>query len=219
MRTGTPETPLILWICAAVCAHFMFAEGGDQVAIIHDDTKFIAKMASDVRGKVKTVDQTIEIQTSEEGKPTEEEPPPAPKPEATVEKKPEPPKPEPPKQDQKKQEPPKQEVVKVEVKKDDPLKKLDQQELKPDSRIAVKQHVQPKQEDNPNARFIGDEANHVQEESVATQTAHDQDDPNPTPGTAKAGGPKDRTGDSDRTKIADSEEHKGEKNRAPGEKG
>src|SRR5262249_48839299 len=72
---------------------------------------------------------------------------------------------------------------------------------------------------NPNARFIGDEANHVQEESVATQTAHDQDDPNPTPGTSKQQGPKDRTGDSERTKIAESEEHKGEKDKAPGEKG
>jgi len=218
--TRSPETPIILWICAAVCAHFMFAEGGNQVATIHDDATFMAKLASDVRTKVKTVDQSIEIQTSEDGQPKEEDPP-APKPDPIAEKKPEPPKtPDPQKPpEQKKPEPPKQEVVKVTVKDEDPLKKLDQIPMKEDKRIAVKQHVQPKQEDNPTARFIGDEANHVQEESVATQTAHDQDDPNPTPGTAKSGGPKDRTGDSERTKIADSDEHKGEKDKAPGEKG
>ncbi len=83
----------------------------------------------------------------------------------------------------------------------------------------MKQHAQKNQADNPNAKFIADEANKVEEESVATQTSHDQDDPNPTPGANKTAGPKDRVGDSDRTKIADSEEHKGEKDKAPGEKG
>jgi hypothetical protein len=115
-------------------------------------------------------------------------------------------------------EPPKQEV-KVVAKPDDPLKKLDETPLAPDKRIAVKQHVTPKQEDNPNARFIGDEANKVEEETVATQTSHDQDDPNPTPGTNKTAGPRDRVGDSAHTKIAESEEHKGDKDHAPGEKG
>ena len=55
--------------------------------------------------------------------------------------------------------------------------------------------VHLEQDDNPNARFIADEANKVEEEAVATQTAHDQDDPNPTPGANKTAGPKDRTGD------------------------
>jgi hypothetical protein len=219
MNPKGPETPLFLWICAAICAHFVFAESGEQVAIIHDDRKFLVQMADDVRGKIAPPVQTIEISTSDEGKPKEEEPPEPPKALPTAEKKPEPPAPTPPKQEAKKDQPKQEQVVKVEVKQDDPLKKLDQQELKADQRIAVKQHVQPKQEDNPTAKFIGDEANHVQEETAATQTAHDQDDPNPTPGTAKANGPKDQTGDSEHTKIADSEEHKGDKDRAPGEKG
>jgi hypothetical protein len=90
--------------------------------------------------------------------------------------------------------------------------------MQPDKRIAVKQHVKPDQEDNPNAKFIGDDANKVDKETVATQTSHDQDDKNPTPGGNHAG-PKDREGDSQKTKIADSEDTPGEKNKAPGDKG
>ncbi len=214
-----PETPLILWICAAVCAHFIFAEGGDQVATYHEDRSFIFQLGTRARSAAHGKDQTIEIVTSEDGEPTEADPE-QPKPEAKKEepKKPEPP--EPPKdQNQKKPEEQPKPDVKVVAKEDDPVKKLDEVELKQDNRIAVKQHAQKNQADNPNAKFIADEANKVEEESVATQTSHDQDDPNPTPGSNKTQGPKDRVGDSDRTKIADSDEHKGEKDKAPGEKG
>ena len=30
-------TPLILWICAAICVHFMFGGGAEEVATVHDD--------------------------------------------------------------------------------------------------------------------------------------------------------------------------------------
>src|SRR5688572_1892511 len=214
------ETPLILWICAAVCAHFIFAEGGATVASFHDDRSYIYQLSSRARSITHGKDQTIDIITSEDGKPQEAEPE-EPKPAPVAEKKPpEEKKPEPPKpQDQKKPEPPKQEEVKIAVKEEDPLKKLDQVPLKQDKRIAVKQHAKKNQDDNPNARFIADEANKVDDETVATQTSHDQDDPNPTPGANRPAGPKDKVGDSERTKIADSEEHKGEKDKAPGEKG
>jgi hypothetical protein len=213
-----PETPLILWICAAVCAHFIFAEGGDQVATYHDDRSYIFQMGTRARSAAHGKDQTFDIITSEEGQPSETEPEP-PKPEAKKED----PSPEPPKPEAKK-EPIKPEEarrvdVKVVAKEDDPLKKLDEVPLKQDDRIAVKQHAQKNQPDNPDAKFIADEANKVDEETVATQTSHDEDDPNPTPGANKTAGPKDRVGDSDRTKIAESDEHKGEKDRAPGEKG
>ena len=29
--------PLILWVCAAICAHFVLVGGGDQVAQVHED--------------------------------------------------------------------------------------------------------------------------------------------------------------------------------------
>jgi hypothetical protein len=212
-----PETPLILWICAAVCAHFVFAEGGDQVATIHDDSSYLFQLGTRARSAAHGRDQTFDILTNEEGQPKEAEPPPPPKPEAKKEEKKPPTPPEPPKA--KKPEPPKQPDVKVVAKEDDPLKKLDEVPLKADNRIAVKQHAQKNQADNPNAKFIADDANKVENETVATQTSHDQDDPNPTPGGSKTAGPQDKVGDSDKTKIAESEEHKGEKNKGPGEKG
>ena len=213
-----PETPLILWICAAVCAHFIFAEGGDQVATYHEDRSYIFQLGARARSAAHGKDQTFEILTNEDGQPSETEPE-EPKPEAKKEeKKPEPP-PEAPKEPKKPEEAPKPPEVKVVAKDEDPLKKLDQVPLKQDNRIAVRQHADKNQADNPNAKFIADEANKVEEETVATQTSHDEDDPNPTPGANKTAGPKDRVGDSDRTKIAESDEHKGEKDKAPGEKG
>lgn len=221
-----PEIPIVLWVCAAICAHFMLGGGTEeaskQLRKLSDDRHYISALGSKTRQKVLASEQTFDVAIVDHGaKPAEEDPPePQPEPPKPVVKKDEP-KPEPPKAAaaaQKKPEPPKPEV-KVVVKDEDPLKKLDEQEIQADKRIAVKQHAKPKQEDNPNARFIADEANTVDEEKVATQTAHDEDHENPTPGANKTAGPKDRTGDSERTKIADSDEHKGEKDKAPGERG
>jgi hypothetical protein len=217
------EIPIVLWVCAAICAHFMMGGGTEEVSKqlhrVTDDHRYISMLGAEARERTRASEQQFDVTLVGEGaKPEDEEPPPEPpKPPPVPEKKPET-KPEPPK-DQAKPEPPKPEQIKIVVKPEDPLKKLDEQPLKMDKRIAVKQHAQPKQEDNPNARFIADEANKVEEEKVATQTAHDQDEENPTPGANKTNGPKDRTGDSERTKIADSDEHKGNKDNAPGEKG
>ncbi len=208
-----------------MCAHFFMGGGTEEVSKqlrkYSDDRQFISMLGSKTRERVRQNEQSFEVAVVDEGVKAREEDPPEPlEPPKPVAKKDEP-KPEPkPLQppDQKKPEPPKPEI-KIVVKPDDPLRKLDEQPLKMDKRIAVKQHADKKQDDNPNARFIADEANKVEEESVATQTAHDQDDPNPTPGANKTAGPKDRTGDSERTKVADSDEHKGDKDKAPGEKG
>ena len=61
----TPETPLFLWICAAVCAHFMFAEGGDQVATYHEDRSYILQLGTKTRSAVHGKDQTFDIVTKE----------------------------------------------------------------------------------------------------------------------------------------------------------
>ena len=37
MPSREVNTPLVLWICAAICAHFVLGEGGDQIAMFHDD--------------------------------------------------------------------------------------------------------------------------------------------------------------------------------------
>jgi len=87
---------------------------------------------------------------------------------------------------------------------------------KKDQQIAVKQQVKDKnQQDNPEARFIGDEANRVDEETVARITSHDQDDANPTPGGQHSSESK-VPGNADETRIADSEDREGT-DRAPGE--
>jgi TonB family protein len=215
------NTPLILWICAAVCVHYLFADAGGEVAKIHEDHSFMSMLGDRVRARVRSDEQTFDIAVNEPAKPADEiEPPP-----------PEPPKPPELKKDEKKKEEAKKtpEELKKEEKKKAEEKKValvvKKDEVKPieppaakDNRIAVRQHVQPKQEDNPTARFIADEANHVDKETAATQTSHDQDDPNPTPAGNHPG---DRThvGDANETKIADSDEHKGDKRNAPGEKG
>jgi TonB family protein len=217
------STPLILWICAAVCAHIIFGEGGEQVAVTHEDHSFLKHMATQIRERVRDSEQTFEVGTVSTSAAPEEKPPEPPpekqqikeekKKDPVVEKKkdePLPPKPE--------QAKPKAEV-KVVVKEEDPAKKLEQPpQLMKDKRIAVQQHAEKNQQDNPDAKFVADEANHVKEESVATITSHDQDDKNPTPGGSHSG-PQGAPGDSDKTRIADSEEHKGETNRRPGEKG
>ncbi len=193
-------------------------EVSKQLRGYSDDRQYVASLGTKARERVRASEQSFEIAVVDQGVRPEEDPEP-PKPAPVVEKKPDPAKPDPAKPpDTKKPEAAKPDL-KVVVKDEDPLKKLDEQELKSDKRIAVKQHAKPKQEDNPNARFIADEANKVDEEKAATQTAHDDDAENPTPGANKTAGPKDQTGDSERTKIADSDEHKGDKDRAPGERG
>jgi hypothetical protein len=86
----------------------------------------------------------------------------------------------------------------------------------PDERIAVRQHAEKDQPDNPTATRIADDANHTEQETVARIRSHDQDDPNPTPGT-HVGGPKGEIGNADRDDIAHSEQRAGDPSRAPGE--
>jgi outer membrane biosynthesis protein TonB len=221
MRTRDVTIPLALWICAAICAHFLFGSGGLVVAKVHDDRAELWKLSHEASSLAKQSEQTFEVSL---GEPTEDEPaappPPPPKP-------PEPPKPPPvasqkppvtppPAKPKEAPKPEKRVLVakKTEEKKTQPLP----EDLPKDRRVAVRQHVTPDQKDNPTAKFIADQANHVNEETRATQTSHDRDDDHPSPGAAHHG--TDRSpGDSEKTRIADSAEHKGEKNRAPGERG
>jgi len=78
-----------------------------------------------------------------------------------------------------------------------------------DKRVAVQQKVEDKgQQDNPNAKFIANDANHVKEESVARITARDQNHPDPQPGSnARDNG---TPGNADKTRIAESDDHPGQ---------
>jgi len=227
MRSRDVTIPLGLWICAAICAHFLFGTGGLVVGKMQDDRSELWKLSREASNLALTGGDTMEVALGEPGEDTKNEPPPAPpptppKPDETTPPAPTPttPKPlekAPPKPEQKPAPEQKRVVV---LKPDDEPKKpvvLPEDPLK-DRRIAVRQHAKPDQQDNPNAHFIADEANHVDKETAATQTSHDRDDANPTPGGNHPGADQS-PGDSERTKIAESEEHKGVKNRAPGEKG
>lgn len=85
-----------------------------------------------------------------------------------------------------------------------------------EKRLAVQQHVEKNQEDNPTANRIADDANHTKEETMARVRAYDTDAPDPTPGSGSSG-PKDEVGNNDHTKTAQSEDKQGNRDHAPGE--
>jgi TonB C terminal len=83
------------------------------------------------------------------------------------------------------------------------------------NKIAVKQHVEKEQPDNPDAQYIADKANKVAEETRATITSTDQDHAQPTPGSAPSG-PKGDPGNAEETRVAQDTEQAGEEKMAPG---
>jgi hypothetical protein len=83
------------------------------------------------------------------------------------------------------------------------------------NKIAVQQHVEKEQPDNPDANFIADKANKVAEETRARITSTDQNDPKPTPGSSPSG-PKEDPGNAEETRVAQDTDQAGEKLMAPG---
>jgi hypothetical protein len=146
-------------------------------------------------------------QTASKEKPEKAEPPKEEKLKPEEKKK----EPEKEKEKEKEKEPPKPDLfppIKPEAKKPDALAQkpndVPQLELQKKRAIAVRQHVKDKnQADNPDAKFLGDEANKVAEETQAKITSTDQDAPNPEPGAGNhEGKPGEDPGDSDQTRVA-----------------
>jgi TonB family protein len=215
MRTRDVTIPLSLWICAAIGAHFFFGTGGLVVAKVHDDRSELWKLARQAGNLTLQGEQTFEVSLG--GDSTEPAAPPAPKPIAVL---PPPAAEKPRAPEEKPQAPDKPKPAKplVIVEKKAEEKQATPPDLLDDRRIAVRQHAKPNQEDNPKAAFIADQANHVASETAARLTSHDRDDENPTPGGNHPGSDTN-PGDSDKTHIASSEDHIGDKNHAPGERG
>src|SRR5215472_11047288 len=178
-------TRIVAWggfLYVAIQLHAFLGFGGYEIGENHVDKVALMRLGQDVRERVRQSEQTFDIEGLDVGmRANDQEPnkPPPPPPQPKPEKKKEEKKPDDLKKpDQPK--PPEKKAIPLLVKTDP--KKVEPQQVQPvmpDKRIAVRQHVQPNQDDNPNAHFIGDQANHVEQESVATQTSHDQDDPNP----------------------------------------
>src|SRR5579859_4497304 len=220
MRSRDVTIPLVLWICAAICAHFLFGTGGLVVAQMHDDRSLLWQLSREAAGLARQGDATFEVTLGEPSEEPKTEPlPPPPPPKPPNEPKPAPVAEKPPVKPPERKAPPETKRVVILEKKDEESKPivLPEDPLK-DRRIAVRQHAKADQEDNPTAKFVADEANHVEKETVASQTAHDRDDENPTPGGNHPGS-QQAPGDSERTRIAESDEHRGEHDRAPGERG
>jgi len=235
--TREAQIPLFLWIATAVVAHALWGGGADRAAKVIEEKLEIREFAASVRRFVRGENRPVEIALlDEESEPklANEAPPVAPdqtepdraddqsadkddaKPDKSKRPLPE------TKKDPDKQKPP--EEKKEEDKKKEEEKKALEAEAEPhpipaeERRVAVKQHADPNQADNPNARFIADQANKVDEETRAKITSNDQDDPKPTPGgAAQSSSDPNDPGDSDQTKILQSDEHKGERDRAPAE--
>lgn len=214
------QIPFVLWVCAALIAH-VFWSGSAVVA-----SKFLYQL-NELRFFAQTVrhdvagDGPIEVSLADTTAPEDPsvEPPPETPPEVKVV--------DPEKQDpQKPPEEQKEAKLDPAPQKDKPIVILPTppEAAKPpppppvkDGRIAVKQHVKDKnQPDNPNARFVGDEANKVEEESVARATSHDQDNPNPTFGGQHTS-PDKKPGNADRDKVGSADDHPGDPDKAPGE--
>src|SRR5271165_1319907 len=81
MRSRDVTIPLALWICAAICAHFLFGSGGLVVAKVHDDRAELWKLSHEASSLAQRSEQTFEVSLSEPSEGEKEEvPPPAPKP-------------------------------------------------------------------------------------------------------------------------------------------
>jgi hypothetical protein len=215
--------PFLLWVCTALLAHVLWSGGVEVAARVLGQLADIRLFAQEVREEVGggspiEVSLADEAPTAEPPPTTEPPPPPPPEPKPKV-KEPEKPKPpEPAKPEPEKKTPAKPEPKPIQILPAPPHAPPPPPPPPPkDNRIAVKQHVKDKnQKDNPDAKFVGDEANKVKQEEVARATSHDRDDANPSFGGQKAG-PTNTPGNSDHNKVGDSEEHPGDPNKAPGE--
>ena len=235
--TRDTQIPLFLWIATAVVAHLLWGGGADRVANVVAETveirEFAASVRRFVRGEHKPIEVALLDDTTAPDKPDpaapeeqetvpaepdkksaakDEAPPAEPKHVEKEEKKPELPK-KPPEEKKPQEEPKPEEKKVVEAEKKLPTP----EELK---RVAVRQHVEDEnQPDNPNAEFIGDQANHVKEQTQAKITSADQNDPKPTPGNSpQTSATSNEPGNAEKTRIAESEDRPGEKDRAPGVK-
>jgi hypothetical protein len=225
MERPDPSIPAILWLCAAAVVHFSSYQGASTVADLGHGKLELRHFVAAVRDTVKAPGDTLEVTfldpSAPESPETSEPPKPVPPPPPPEAKKPPPDKKAPEKKPDEK--PPEK---KPEEKKLDLLKPPTPTPTPPppppappppDKRVAVQQHVDDKnQKDNPDAKHIADDANHVKDETQARITSHDQNDKNPSPG-ANAG-PSREVGNADKTKVADSEDRPGSDKMPPGEK-
>jgi len=222
-----PTIPLFLWVATALVVHAIGGGSATEVARVLEEKAGIRDFAQAVGRSARLAFGPTEVSLlepepeaapeqdpSEEAPPAEQEQPAAPEPEPELEK------PQLPEEEKRAEPEPEKKREEKPEEKQEPEKPADTVQ-KPmvvqldNRRVAVQQHVRPDQEDNPNAQFAGEHANHVDEETQARITSSDQNDPNPTPGGHFAGSQPD-PGNSESAKVAQSEEVRGDDRLAPG---
>lgn len=239
MRRRDPTIPIFLWVASAILTHLMLGGGAETGARLIEDRLDVGRFAEGIRSHVRgSIAPPVEVSidtgdTPEEAKPEEkppeedvkdddaqdakdpeeaappEQPKPKPKAEPKPEKKTEP---EPPKPEEKKPEP-KPEEPKPE-KPPEEAKPIPQLELP--KKIAVRQHVDDEhQKENPDAQYLSEKNNRVEEETRARITSTDQDDKKPTPG-ASPSGPKEDPGNAEETHVRQDTDQPGLRAVAPG---
>lgn len=239
-----PNIPLFLWVAAAIVAHLTWGGGAEQVSEVFEERADVRRFAASVQQQLRRRFSS-EISLLEEA-PAElvpREPDDEPRavdgpPDEDSAKKVDPPKAQPPneqvpdpvpaaeREKSKVKVKPEPEKAKPKAKdKVEPKPELEaekapeapKQQNQPPQRVAVVQQVEQKnQADNPEAEFLGDDNNRVQEQTQASVTATDQDNAKPSPGSQHSG-PTQEPGDSHVTDVAQSDDSPGELNRAPSE--
>lgn len=221
--------PLFLWLALALLVHLLGGNGVGRVADWMEERIELRRFAESVRSYVKATNTTVELSLDEGAPPPPEEETAKTEPDQKAEaakseeasldeSKPEPKDKIPPKAEP---EAPKPELDKkkpeVEAKpKEEEAEPVPAQELITKKAISVRQHVEDeKQPDNPDAEFLAEHNNRVEEQTQARITSNDQDDPKPTPGSSPTSGAVDQPGDANETKIAQSEDRPAEEARAP----
>ena len=186
--------PLVLWLCAALCLHFVGGGAGYVRAKLDEDLDFFANMGAGIPASGYG---EVSIDVSPEDVPDESKKEKAkPKAKAKAKDKPDAPKPKSAELAKKEPEAPATSAVPVPVK---PIK----------PRQAVIQSHAPEEKDNPEARFEAEQAHRTEEETVARIRNRDVDDKDPSPG-GRHSSDNPNPGNSDEQKIAGHDSHAGQ---------
>ncbi|MCA9648012.1 MAG: TonB family protein [Myxococcales bacterium] len=232
--TSVIAIPLGLWVAAAIVAHMVWAgsaEVGNKVIEQQLDVGLFADRVGGYFGSgsganelevslleipredptpAKDDDQTPEEEAEPKEKSQEK---PKDNPEVPLPDDPEKPKPPPPEPEKKVVEKKKPEEKKA----PEEEKQKPQQLPDPKNRVAVQQHQEQDEEDNPDAEFIAEKARKVAEQTQARITSTDKNDPEPNPGATHSSAA-DNPGNAEESVVKQSEDSPGEMAQAPNDK-
>ncbi|MGE3673398.1 MAG: TonB family protein [Polyangiaceae bacterium] len=232
--TSVIAIPLGLWVAAAIVAHMVWAGGAEVGNKVIEQQLDVGLFADRVGGyfgsgsganelevslleipredptPAKDDDQTPEEEAEPKEKSNEK---PKDTPEAPLPDDPEKPKPPPPEPEKKLVEKKKPEEKKA------PEEEKQKPQVLPDpkNRVAVQQHQDEDEEDNPDAEFIAEKARKVAEQTQARITSTDKNDAEPNPGATHSSAA-DNPGNADETDVKQSEDSPGEMAQAPNDK-